>query len=95
MNTVVLRQSINRLTDSYGKKVTEIAAMALTARAAMRRMAGQHGVSAEGLLNVLDQCVESHLIEHDLHPVNLARCIAELEQDLATHADSPSIAPDA
>lgn len=84
MDTAFLSQSINNMSHAHGKQLVEVAAMVFASRRCLRACASQRGVSAEGFVKTLDQCVESYLIEHDMHPSELTHVIDIFEHDLAT-----------
>lgn len=83
MDTVVLRQAITSLTDTFGADATEIGAMQFMVRRSVRLVAKKQGGNAEGLLKRLDRCVESHCIDCDIHPGLVAEVISALDHDLA------------
>lgn len=68
-------KSVGELGARYGFAVTEIAALVVAAGHALR--------GHEEMLSTLNRCIESHLIQHDVHPDLLGEVVAALGGHLA------------
>lgn len=78
MNSQALQHSVSTTVNTFGQEMTEIAAMVYTTRRLINAAAAQHGFNPAGMLATLDKCVESRLIDRDLHPLNLRLALSEL-----------------
>lgn len=82
MDSQALLETVTSLRRTYGAEITEIAALVFTTRRLVTAAGRQHRADTSAMLTTLDKCVESRLIDLDLHPMNLVQCLRELEEEM-------------
>ena len=76
-------QTAAGLIDRHGKELIEMAGMVVTTKAIFGHYTQQTSVNLSSTIRMFDKCVESHLIERDIHPRMLAEAIDELAASAA------------
>lgn len=80
MNTASLETVVATLKAKYGPDVMAIAAMSHLCRNLLHQLGQANGITMRPTVRTLDRCIESHLIEHDIHPHTLNAALRDLQQ---------------
>jgi hypothetical protein len=80
MTTATLEHAVTSLEQRHDKRVLAIASMSHLCKRLLSHYGQQHGIEMAATIKTLDRCIESHLIENDLHPHALTAAMADLQQ---------------
>lgn len=78
--TIALNASVAEISRRFDPEVLLIAVTVDTCKHLIENLAAQTKVNMQAMVKTLDKCVESHLIEHDIHPHTVRDAIAAIHQ---------------
>jgi hypothetical protein len=71
--------TIAALLDRHNPEVLKVAAMVNLSKKLLEHYAAANAVDLAGTIKTLEKCVESHLIDQDIHPRHLQAALQDLQ----------------